>query len=128
MLNYEAAVTCDSGLVERPLCLVGRGMGALAVLLAARRAAPAAIALVAPWPPAGAGEPPEEQVSGATRPESPLALAECRRGIEAPTPGVPMVVVGSRALAELYGAEELDASDLPYAVPAWARRASASAI
>jgi hypothetical protein len=114
--------------VQSPLCLVGRGMGALAVLLAARRAAPAAIALVEPWPTGGAGQLPDEPAASASRPESPLALAECRRGIDVPRPDVPVLVVGSRALAEAYGADELDASDLSSAVPAWARSASARAM
>lgn len=120
MLNYEAAVACDAGLVAPPLCLVGRGMGALAVLLAARRVEPAAIALVEPWPPDAASP-------RATRPESPLALEESRRGIEATPPEAPVLVVGNSRVAELYGAEELDAPDLPAAVSAWARSASASA-
>ena len=116
MLNYEAAVACDAGLVEAPLCLVARGMGALAVLLAARRVLPAAIALVEPWPPA-------EPSPKATRPESPLVLAETRRGIEAPRAEAPVLVVGNPSAAERLGADELDAPD-PYAVLAWARSAS----
>jgi hypothetical protein len=107
MLNYEAAVACDAGLVGAPLCIVARGMGALAVLLAARRVLPAAIALIEPWPP----EAPSEQ---ATRPESQLALEECRRGLDVPEPDAPVLVVESRAD--------------PYAVSAWARKASASAM
>ena len=107
MWNYEAAVTCDAGLEELPLCLVGRGMGAVAVLLAARRVLPAAIALVEPWPP----DVPSAQ---ATRPESPLALEECRRGLSVPTPDAPVLVVESPAD--------------PYAVSTWARSASASAM
>jgi len=107
MLNYEAAVTCDAGLEVPPLCLVGRGMGALAVLLAARRVLPAAIALVEPWPP-------EVPSAEATRPESPLALEECRRGLSVPRPDAPLLVVES-------------AAD-PYAVSAWARSASARAM
>ena len=107
LLNYEAAVTCDAGLEARPLCLVGRGMGALAVLLAARRVLPAAIALIEPWPP----EAPSAQ---ATRPESPLALEECRRGLAVPEPDAPVLVVEGPADA--------------YAVLAWARSASASAM
>ena len=120
MLNYEAAVACDAGLVEPPLCLVGRGMGALAVLLAAHRVLPAAIALMEPWPP----ERPSPQ---ATRPESQLVLEESRRGIEVPRPGTPLLVVGNPAAAERLRAEELDEAD-PYAVAAWARSASARAM
>ena len=108
MLNYEAAVTCDAGLEKTPLCLVGRGMGALAVLLAARRVLPAAIALLEPWPP----DAPSAQ---ATRPESPLALEECRRGMDVPTPAAPVLVV------------DPGDPDPAYAVSAWARSASASA-
>ena len=119
MLNYEAAVACDAGLVEPPLCLVARGMGALAVLLAAHRVEPAAIALLEPWPP-------DEPSSQATRPESPLALEESRRGIEAPRPQAPVLVVGNAEAAERLGAEQLDEPD-PYAVSAWARSASARA-
>ena len=107
MLNYEAAVTCDAGLEHRPLCLVGRGMGALAVLLAARRVLPAAIALVEPWPP-------EVPSAHATRPESLLALEECRRGLSVPRPDTPLLIVDSPAD--------------PYAVSVWARSASASAV
>lgn len=125
MLNYEAVVACDGALIARPLCLVGRGMGALAVLLAARRVLPVALVLVEPWPPAGAGSPPEEPLARATRPESPLVLKECRRGLEAPRPEAPTLVVRNRAVAELYGAEELDAPDLAHAVSAWAFRATA---
>jgi hypothetical protein len=107
MLNYEAAVACDAGLEQRPLCLVGRGMGALAVLLAARRVLPAAIALVEPWPP-------ERPSAQGTRPESPLALEECRRGLIVPRPDAPVLVLESPAD--------------PDAVSAWARSASASAM
>lgn len=121
MLNYEAAVACDAGLERRPLCLVGRGLGALAVLLAARRVLPAAIALVEPWPP-------DEPSERATRPESPIALEESRRGLDVPRPEAPVLVVGNPALAELLGAEQLDTPDLAYAVSAWARSASASAM
>jgi hypothetical protein len=108
MLNYEAAVACDAGLVEGPLCLVARGMGALAVLLAAHRVDPAAIALIEPWPP-------DEPSAQATRAESPLALEECRRGVDVPTPAAPVLVV------------DPDEPDPAYAVSAWARSASASA-
>jgi hypothetical protein len=109
MFNYEAAVACDAGLERRPLCLVGRGMGALAVLLAARRVLPAAIALVEPWPP------PAESPR-ATRSESALALEECRRGIDVPAPSAPMLVVDP---AE---------PDPARAVSAWARSASARTV
>ena len=118
MLNYEAAVACDAGLVEPPVCLVARGMGAVAVLLAARRVEPAAIALIEPWPPGG----PSPQ---ATRAESPIALEECRRGLDVPGPEAPVLVVGNPEAAERLGADHLDAPD-PYAVSEWARRASAS--
>jgi hypothetical protein len=119
MLNYEAAVACDAGLVDGPLCLVARGMGALAVLLAAHRVLPAAIALVEPWPP-------EKPSLKATRPESPLALEESRRGLNLPRPEAPMLVVADPAAAKRFGADQLDEPD-PYAVSAWARNASARA-
>jgi hypothetical protein len=127
MLNYEAAVACDAGLVPRPLCVIARGMGALAAMMAARRIDPEALVLLEPWPPAEAGGLPDGAVPGSARPESALALDECRQGISVPTLGPPTLVVRSRPVAELYGAEELDAADLPYAVSAWARSASASA-
>ena len=119
LLNYEAAVACDAGLEARPLCLVGRGLGALAVLLAARRVLPSAIALLEPWPP---GEPSPR----ATRPESPLALEESLRELDVPEPVAPVLVVSNPALADRLGAEQLAAADA-YAVSAWARRASALA-
>lgn len=119
MLNYEAAVACDAGLVAPPLCLVARGMGALAVLLAARRVEPAAIALIEPWPPDGPSP-------AGTRAESPIVLEECRRGMDVPKPEAPTLVVGNPVMAERLGAEHLDTSD-PYAVWAWARSASARA-
>lgn len=104
MLNYEAVVTCDAALIPRPLCLIGRGMGALAVQMAARRIAPDALALIDPWPPVG-------EPAGA-RPESELALAECRQGIAVAPVDLPTLVVD----------EPAD----PQAVAAWARSASAS--
>jgi hypothetical protein len=112
MLNYEAAVACDAGLVQPPLCLVARGMGALAVLLAARRVAPAAIALIDPWPPDGPSP-------RATRAESPIVLEECRAGMDVPRPEAPTLIVGNAAMAERMGAVQLDVAD-PYAVSAWA--------
>jgi hypothetical protein len=127
MLNYEAAVACDAGLLPRPLCVVARGLGALAAMMAARRVGPEALVLLEPWPPAEAGGLPDGTVPGAARPESPLALEECRRGVSVPRLEPPTLVVGSRSVAELFGAEELEAADLPYAVSAWARSASASA-
>jgi len=126
MLNYEAAVACDAGLLPRPLCVVARGMGALAAMMAARRIVPDALVLVEPWPPAEAGGVPEGAVPGAARPESPLALAECRRGISVTALEPPTLVVRSRPVAELYGADELEAPGQPSAVAAWALRASAS--
>ena len=128
MLNYEAAVACDAGLVPRPLCVVARGMGALAAMMAARRIDPEALVLLEPWPPAEAGGLPDGAVPDAARPESALALDECRQGISVPTLGPATLVVGSRPVAELYGVEELSGGpDLPYAVSAWLRSASASA-
>jgi hypothetical protein len=128
MLNYEAVVTCDAVLLPRPFCVVGRGLGALAAMMAARRVVPEALVLVEPWPPAEAGGLPDGVVPEMARPESPLALAECRRGISVPSLEPPTLVVGSSRLAELYGAEELSGGpDLPYAVSAWARSASAPA-
>jgi hypothetical protein len=125
MLNYEAAVACDAGLVPRPLCLIGRGLGALAAMMAARRVAPDALVLVEPWPTAEAGGLPDGATPTGGRPESPLALDECRRGISVPSIEPLTLVIGSRRVAALYGAEELEAPDLPYAVSAWARNASA---
>jgi hypothetical protein len=124
MLNYEAVVACDALLQARPLCVVGRGMGALAVLMAARRVLPEALVLVEAWPPDGLSG---ELAPGGERLESPLALDECRRGISVPPPEAPTLVVGSPGVAELYSAEELDAPASPEAVLAWARSASASA-
>ncbi|MEX0674676.1 MAG: hypothetical protein WD067_07870 [Gaiellaceae bacterium] len=85
MLNYEAVVTCDAGLMPRPLCIVGRGMGALVARMAARRAEPDRLVFVDPWPPIG--EP------AGTRPESELALEECRRGVDVPEPAAPTLVL-----------------------------------
>jgi pimeloyl-ACP methyl ester carboxylesterase len=85
MLNYEAAVTASALLMTRPICLVGRGMGALAALMAARRIEPDRLVLLDPWPPVT--EP------AAFRPESELALAECRRGIDVPSPAAPTLVL-----------------------------------
>jgi hypothetical protein len=84
MLNYEAVVTCDAGLMPRPLCVVGRGMGALAAMMAARRVEPDALALIEPWPTAEAVGREHVEATG-SRPESELALAECRRGIAVPS-------------------------------------------
>lgn len=110
MLNYEAAVACDAALMPRPLCLVARGMGALAAMMAARRVDPEALVLIEPWPAEGSSglEP------AGSRPESELALAECRRGISVPPVAAPTLVAA-------------EAPD-PYAVAAWARRASTSAM
>ena len=111
MLNYEAAVTCDAELLPRPLCVVARGMGALAALMAERRIGPDALVLIAPW--RTADQAGHEQVEPAgPRPESALALAECRRGIR----------VGPVSARTLVVEEPAD----PYAVAAWARSDSAS--
>jgi pimeloyl-ACP methyl ester carboxylesterase len=83
MLNYEAVVTCDAALMPRPVCIVGRGMGALAAMMAARRVEPERLVLIEPWPAEGSGE---VEPAG-LRPESELALAECRGGI--PVPALP---------------------------------------
>ena len=125
MLNYEAVVVCDGALVPRPLCIVGRGMGALAVMLAVRRLIPEALVLVEPWPPAEAGGVPDARADE-SRPESPLALDECRRGISVPALEPPTLVVGSPAVADCYGADELEAPASREALLAWARSASAS--
>lgn len=111
MLNYEAAIACDAALVPRPLCLVGRGMGGLVAIMAARRVEPAALVLVGPWPAAEAGGYEDVEPAG-SRPESELAVAECRRGISVASVSAPTLVVE-------------EPSD-PYAVAAWARSASAS--
>ncbi|MBD0337922.1 MAG: hypothetical protein ICV67_01360 [Thermoleophilia bacterium] len=85
MLNYEAVVACDAALLPRPLCVVGRGMGALAALMAARRVEPERLVLLDPWPPVT--EP------AGLRPESELALAECRSGIDVRPPTAPTLVL-----------------------------------
>lgn len=109
MLNYEAVVTCDAALVPRPLCVVGRGMGSLAARMAAHRLELDALVLIDPWP--AEGSPGLEP--GGMRPESALALAECRRGVS-------VQAVSSPTL-------ELEGEPDPQAVAAWARSASASA-
>jgi len=85
MLNYEAVVTCDAALLPRPLCVVGRGMGTLVAQLAARRVEPDRLVLLDPWPPVT--EP------AGLRPESELALEECRRGVELAPATVPTLVL-----------------------------------
>lgn len=85
MLNYEAIVTCDALLVPRPLCVVGRGMGALAALMAAHRVEPDRLVLLDPWPPL--------TDPAGLRPESELALAECRRGILVAPPSASTLVL-----------------------------------
>lgn len=79
LLNYEAVVTCEAALMPRPLCVVGRGMGALVARLAARRVEPERLVLIDVEP-------------VATRAESELALEESRRA-EAPTPHVATLVL-----------------------------------
>ena len=85
MLNYEAVVTCDAALLPRPLCVVGRGMGALAALMAARRVEPDRLVLLDPWPPV--------TEAADLRPESALALEECRRGLDVPPSTAPTLVL-----------------------------------
>jgi pimeloyl-ACP methyl ester carboxylesterase len=85
MLNYEAAVTASAVLMPRPLCLVGRGMGALAALMAARRVGPDRLVLLDPWPPV--------REPAGIRPESELALEECRRGIDVPPAAAPTLML-----------------------------------
>jgi pimeloyl-ACP methyl ester carboxylesterase len=109
MLNYEAVVTCDAALVPRPLCIVGRGMGSLAARMAAHRLELDALVLVDPWPAEGS---PGLQATG-KRPESALALEECRRGISLEPVSAPTL--------------EVEGEADPQAVAAWARSASASA-
>jgi len=130
MLNYEAAVACDAGLIRRPLCLVGWSMGGLAAMMAARRVRPDALVLLEPSPPAeiqGVDETvvPEEGTfdpesvygpfpSGRARPDSRLARAERKRGVSVPALECPTLVVygdefaGQRGgpVAAFYGAEE----------------------
>ena len=107
LLNYEAVVSCDAWLTERPLCLVGRGMGAVVVQLAARRVEPAALVLIDPWPAEGS----ESLTAAGTRPESDVVLAECREGVSVEPAPAPTLVVDN---------SEVD----PQAVFAWARSAS----
>jgi pimeloyl-ACP methyl ester carboxylesterase len=164
MLNYEAVVACDAGLMPRPLCLVGWSMGGLAAMMAARRVAPEALALLEPSPPTevqgfdetvpieeGTLDP--ERVYGtfpmgvAARPDSLLARAERKRGVSVPPLACPMLVVygdelgaeRGRPVAAFYRAEERHIAgashwdlvlgeDARYAVAAWARSASASAM
>jgi pimeloyl-ACP methyl ester carboxylesterase len=85
MLNYEAVVACEAGLIPRPLCVVGRGMGALAARMAARRIEPDRLVFLDPWPPMA--EP------AGMRPESQLALEECRRGVHVPEPAAPTLLL-----------------------------------
>jgi hypothetical protein len=106
MLNYEAEVFCDAVLLARPLCIVARGMGALAAMMAARRLEPERLALIEPWAPAEAGGVAEPTIANA-RPESTLAVDECRRGISIPLLPVRALVVGAPEVARFYGAEEL---------------------
>jgi pimeloyl-ACP methyl ester carboxylesterase len=105
LLNYEAAVAAEAGLLGRPLAVVGWGLGGLAAMMAARRVEPERLVLLEP----GYTEP-EAPPGVRTRPESPLALAESRSGV--PTPALPsrtLLVYGERGRvgAELDGAEEL---------------------
>jgi hypothetical protein len=126
MLNYEAVVTCEALLLARPLCVVGRGMGALAAMMAAQRVEPDALVLVEPWPPAEVKGSAAVAVEGSARPESELAVSECRRGISVPSLPAPALVAGGSALAAFYGAEDA-AGASPEAAVAWARSVSASA-
>jgi hypothetical protein len=125
MLNYEAAVACDAGLVLRPLCLIARGMGALAAMLAARRIGPDALVLIEPWPTTEVGGSEHVEVAG-SRPESEFALTECRAGISVPSLTIRTLVARGPALAAYYGAEELADEGASEAVAAWARSFSAS--
>ncbi len=105
MLNYEAAIACDAALLPRPLCVVGRGLGALAAMMAARRVEPERLVLLDPWAPAEVGGAADAAVAASSRPESPRAVAECRRGISVPSLPGRTLVVGSDAVAAFYGAE-----------------------
>lgn len=107
MLNYEAVVAAAAGLRPRPLVLVGWGMGGLVAMMAARRVEPDRLVLIEPG-----GIEPEAPPGVRTRPESPLALEECRRGISVPElPARTLVVYGDESrghpVAERHGAEEL---------------------
>jgi hypothetical protein len=85
LLNYESVVAAEALLTPRPLCLVGRGLGALVARMAARRVEPDRLVLIDPLPPVGG--------PAGTRPESKLALAESRRVVEVPEPKAPTLVL-----------------------------------
>jgi len=131
MLNYEAAIACDAGLIRRPLCIVAWSMGGLAAMMAARRVNPDALVLLEPSPPAevrgfdetaaveGGTFDPEEiygafPLGVASRPESLLARSERTRGISVPALECPTLVVygdefadqRGKRVATFYGAEE----------------------
>lgn len=134
MEAYAGVVVAEAGKMTWPLLLVGWSMGGLVAMIAARTVAPERLALIEPSPPAeiggargdvaltaGAYDPVAEYGPFPrgirARPESALARAERRRGISIPalsTRGRPIVVYGDefpedrgRAIARLYGAEEV---------------------
>ena len=121
MLNYEAAVTADAGLLPRPLAVFAWSMGGLAAMMAAHRVEPDALVLLEPSPPGevqgidetipfepgtyDGGEAYGRFPDGIpSRPESKLARAERKRGISVPSLPARTLVVSGRDFAEARGA------------------------
>ncbi|MGI8825210.1 MAG: alpha/beta fold hydrolase [Chloroflexota bacterium] len=139
MANYAGTVVEATRRLSGPISLCGWSMGGLVALLASHQVRPRSLVLIEPSPPAeiqgirpevvlSRGSFDSEQVYGRfppgqlARAESSLARAERKRGISAPLAPCPtLVVYGSefpeergRAIARLYGSEELDFPDLDH--------------
>ena len=130
--DYANAVVRAAAGLTRPLTVIAWSLGGLVALLAANRVAPERLVLLESSPPLevqglragidpvpGTFEPRESPAGVARRPESTLAMGQRDRGVS--VPALPagtrtLVVFGDEfrhdrgpALAERYGAEQLDA-------------------
>lgn len=139
MADYADAVVKAARQLPGPVSLCGWSMGGLVALLASRQLRPHSLVLIEPSPPAeiqgfhpggelSAGSFDPEEVYGhfpagqPARPESSLARAERKRGISVPSVPCPTLVVygheftdeRGRAIARLYGSDELHFPDLDH--------------
>jgi pimeloyl-ACP methyl ester carboxylesterase len=139
MADYAATVIRAAQKLPSPVALCGWSMGGLAALLASQDLRPQCLILIEPSPPAeiqgmypdaplASGTFDPEKVYGRfppdqrSRPESSRARAERKRGISVPRLACPSLVIygrefpddRGRAIARLYGSEQLHFPDLDH--------------